>query len=280
MMVEQLLVLGTLRVRPAAPARARTRACASPRERRPSFSFEPIVSRARPPPRRSRTSGARAERPSATLESGRSFGVGLFLIAASLNSPLETIAAQAAAAHPSAAERVDRRSGPAAHPARAHASAMRDWLDTHTACWRPPPAPARCRGGSQVRYGVPHRGLLRLGAAHPGWARQHRARAAHPRRSPRSGGRSSPGRLSPPPALAYLGAGFVGSSFLGLALIFSSRLFYSFYEARSPALGPVACQPTNLGGIVMNGEQTLVFLLADRLVCLAAARRRSDQRGG
>jgi cytochrome c oxidase assembly factor CtaG len=38
------------------------------------------------------------------------------------------------------------------------------------------------------------------------------------------------GRLSPPPALAYLGAGFVLSSFLGLALIFSSRPFYSYYE--------------------------------------------------
>ena len=41
-------------------------------------------------------------------------------------------------------------------------------------------------------------------------------------------------RLGPPrrrrPRLAYLGAGFVASSFLGLALIFASRPFYSFYE--------------------------------------------------
>src|SRR5437870_3007107 len=71
-----------------------------------------------------------------------------------------------------------------------------------------------------------------------------------------------PGRLSPPPALAYLGAGFVASSFLGLALIFSSSPFYSYYE-RAPrlwGLSPVRDQ--NLGGILMNGEQTLVFLLA------------------
>jgi putative membrane protein len=70
------------------------------------------------------------------------------------------------------------------------------------------------------------------------------------------------GRLSAPAALAYLGAGFVGSSFLGLALIFSSRPLYSYYEhtRRMWGLSPVRDQ--NLGGILMNGEQTLVFLLA------------------
>ena len=70
------------------------------------------------------------------------------------------------------------------------------------------------------------------------------------------------GRLSPPPALAYLGAGFVGSSFLGLALIFSSRPFYSFYEHAPRLWGLSPIRDQNLGGIVMNGEQTLVFLLA------------------
>ncbi|MES1248783.1 MAG: cytochrome c oxidase assembly protein [Actinomycetota bacterium] len=70
------------------------------------------------------------------------------------------------------------------------------------------------------------------------------------------------GRLSPPAALAYLGVGFVGSSFLGLALIFSSRPLYTYYEhtRRMWGLSPVRDQ--NLGGILMNGEQTLVFLLA------------------
>ncbi|MHB8468150.1 MAG: cytochrome c oxidase assembly protein [Gaiellaceae bacterium] len=70
------------------------------------------------------------------------------------------------------------------------------------------------------------------------------------------------GRLSPPGALAYLGAGFVGSSFLGLALIFSTKPLYSFY-VRAPRLwGLSAARDQNLGGILMNAEQTLVFLLA------------------
>jgi cytochrome c oxidase assembly factor CtaG len=69
-------------------------------------------------------------------------------------------------------------------------------------------------------------------------------------------------RLSPPPALAYLGAGFVASAFLGLALIFSSRPFYPFYEHAPRLWGLSPIRDQNLGGIVMNGEQTLVFLLA------------------
>lgn len=69
-------------------------------------------------------------------------------------------------------------------------------------------------------------------------------------------------RLGPPAALAYLGAGFVGSSFLGLAFIFSSRPFYSFYETTPRLWGLSPIRDQNLGGIVMNGEQTLVFLLA------------------
>jgi cytochrome c oxidase assembly factor CtaG len=70
------------------------------------------------------------------------------------------------------------------------------------------------------------------------------------------------GRLSIPAGLAYLGAAFVAASFLGLAYIFSSTPFYSFYE-RAPrmwGLSPVRDQ--NLGGILMNAEQTIVFLLA------------------
>ena len=70
------------------------------------------------------------------------------------------------------------------------------------------------------------------------------------------------GRLTPPAAIAYLGAGFVASSFLGLALIFSSRPFYSFYEHTQRLWGLSPIRDQNLGGIVMNGEQTLVFLIA------------------
>lgn len=70
------------------------------------------------------------------------------------------------------------------------------------------------------------------------------------------------GRLGPPAALAYLGAGFVASSFLGLALIFSSRPLYSFYEHAPRLWGLSPVRDQNLGGILMNAEQTLVFLLA------------------
>jgi cytochrome c oxidase assembly factor CtaG len=70
------------------------------------------------------------------------------------------------------------------------------------------------------------------------------------------------GRLSSPAALAYLGTAFVGSSFLGLAYIFSSGVFYSFYEQAPRLWGLSPVRDQNLGGIVMNGEQTLVFLLA------------------
>jgi cytochrome c oxidase assembly factor CtaG len=69
------------------------------------------------------------------------------------------------------------------------------------------------------------------------------------------------GRLSPPAGLAYLGVAFVGSSFLGLAYIFSSSVFYSFYETAPRLWGLSPIRDQNLGGILMNGEQTLVFLL-------------------
>jgi putative membrane protein len=70
------------------------------------------------------------------------------------------------------------------------------------------------------------------------------------------------GRLSPPEGLGYLAVAFVGSSFLGLAYIFSSRPFYSFYEHAPGLWGLSHVSDQNLGGILMNGEQTLVFLLA------------------
>ena len=70
------------------------------------------------------------------------------------------------------------------------------------------------------------------------------------------------GRLSAPAALAYLGAAFVASSFLGLAFIFSSHPFYPFYEHAPRLWGFSPTRDQNLGGIAMNGEQTLVFLVA------------------
>jgi cytochrome c oxidase assembly factor CtaG len=70
------------------------------------------------------------------------------------------------------------------------------------------------------------------------------------------------GRLSVPAGLAYLGAAFVAASFLGLAYIFSSSPFYSFYEGAPRLWGLSPIRDQNLGGILMNAEQTVVFLLA------------------
>jgi cytochrome c oxidase assembly factor CtaG len=70
------------------------------------------------------------------------------------------------------------------------------------------------------------------------------------------------GRLSVPAGLGYLAVAFIGSSFLGLAYIFSSSPFYSFYEDAPRLWGLSPVRDQNLGGILMNGEQTLVFLLA------------------
>jgi putative membrane protein len=70
------------------------------------------------------------------------------------------------------------------------------------------------------------------------------------------------GRLKPPAGLAYLAIAFIGSSFLGLLYIFSSRPVYSFYEHAPRLWGLSVIRDQNLGGILMNGEQTLVFLLA------------------
>ena len=68
--------------------------------------------------------------------------------------------------------------------------------------------------------------------------------------------------LSTPSALAYLGVAFVASSFLGLAFIFSSTPFYDFYEHAPRLWGLSAAKDQNLGGILMNAEQTVVFLSA------------------
>ena len=70
------------------------------------------------------------------------------------------------------------------------------------------------------------------------------------------------GRLAPPAGLGYLAVAFVGSSFLGLGYIFSSSPFYTFYEHAPRLWGMSPVRDQNLGGILMNGEQTLVFLLA------------------
>lgn len=70
------------------------------------------------------------------------------------------------------------------------------------------------------------------------------------------------GLLSTPASIAYLGIAFVTSVFLGLALMFSTTAFYDYYEAVPRLWGLSAVRDQNLGGLLMNVEQTLVFLAA------------------
>jgi cytochrome c oxidase assembly factor CtaG len=71
-----------------------------------------------------------------------------------------------------------------------------------------------------------------------------------------------PQHLSSALKLVYLGAAYVGSAFLSLALIFSSSAFYGFYEAAPRLWGLSPEKDQNLGGILMNGEQMIVFFAA------------------
>ena len=68
--------------------------------------------------------------------------------------------------------------------------------------------------------------------------------------------------ISTAATLAYLGVALIGSMFLGLAFMFSSSAFYSFYEHAPRLWGLSPQKDQNLGGILMNAEQTAVFLAA------------------
>jgi putative membrane protein len=72
----------------------------------------------------------------------------------------------------------------------------------------------------------------------------------------------APRPRSTPWLLGYLGAAFGLSVFLGLALMFSSSPFYGFYEHVPRLWGLSPTKDQNLGGVLMNAEQTLVFLIA------------------
>lgn len=186
-----------------------------------------------------------------------SFGTGLVLIAASLNSPLETIAAKRLLLVHLLQNALIADIAPVLI-LLGLTPPMRAWLAAH--------------GGRRIRaryailawlaawYGTHLAGFYNW-ALENGWALnvEHALLIA--------GGLLFwwplvSGRISVPAALAYLGAAFVASSFLGLAFIFSSRPFYSFYvdAPRLWGLSPVRDQ--NLGGILMNAEQTIVFLVA------------------
>jgi cytochrome c oxidase assembly factor CtaG len=185
------------------------------------------------------------------------YGVGLFLVAASLNSPLETIAAKRLLLVHLLQNALIADVAPLL-VLLGLTPAMRAWLDEH--------------GGRRIRarYALPAWLLAWYGthiagfyswALETGWGLniEHAILIA--------GGLVFwwplvSGRLGSAAALAYLGAAFVASSFLGLALIFASRPLYHFYETTPRLWGLSPVRDQNLGGILMNGEQTLVFLLA------------------
>jgi cytochrome c oxidase assembly factor CtaG len=185
------------------------------------------------------------------------FGGGLFLIAASLNSPLETIAAQylllihllqngliadiapllvLLGLTPAMRDVLARRGASRIRARWVLPIWLLAWYGTHVAVfydWA-----LRTGWGLNVEHAI----LVSAGLLF-WWP-------------------IVSGRLSPPLGLAYLGVAFVGSAFLGLAYIFSTRTFYSFYEHAPRLWGLSPVRDQNLGGILMNGEQTVVFLLA------------------
>ncbi len=71
-----------------------------------------------------------------------------------------------------------------------------------------------------------------------------------------------PNPLSTLASLGYLAAAFVGSAFLGLGLTFATRPVYDFYESAPRLWGLTATEDQNYAGVLMNGEQALVFLVA------------------
>jgi cytochrome c oxidase assembly factor CtaG len=220
-----------------------------------SFSFEPAFLVLPVAAAAAYVWAARSDRPS--RRRAVVFGIGLVLIAASLNSPLETIASKRLLLIHLLQNALIADLAPPLI-LLGLTPAMRGFLDAHglrhlRARYTLPAWLAAWYGTHiagfydwALRTGwalsIEH-GLLILGGLLFWWPLVS-------------------GRLSPPPALAYLGAGFVASAFLGLALIFSSRPFYSFYEHAPRLWGLSPIRDQNLGGIVMNAEQTLVFLLA------------------
>ncbi len=220
-----------------------------------SFTFEPLFLVLATLAAAAYWRAARRERPCAWRAAV--FGTGVFLVAASLDSPLETIAAKRLllmhllqnaliadvaplllllGLTPGMRAALDRLGAGRLRARYVLPAWLLAWYCTHVAVfydWA-----LRSGWGLNVEHAI----LVAAGLAF-WWP-------------------IVSGRLSPPAGLAYLGSAFVGSAFLGLAYIFSSTAFYSFYEHAPRLWGLTPIRDQNLGGILMNGEQTVVFLLA------------------
>lgn len=193
-----------------------------------------------------------------------SFGLGLFLIAASLNSPLETISTH--------------------YLLLAHLLQnviISDWAPPLLVLGLTP----RMRDGIAARGGGVLRALTRLRVALPvwllGWYLIHLAafydvalrntvllHLEHAililiglvfwwpvfSQAPRAHGVLK--------RLAYVSAGFFTSVFLGLALTFAGSAFYDFYEEAPRLWGLSPQEDQNYAGVLMTAEQALIFLAA------------------
>lgn len=200
-------------------------------------------------------SAARRARPSSWRIA--SFALGLLLIAGSLNSPLETWAVERLLLFHLLQNALIADLAPV-FVLLGLTPPMRDWLNVHGA--------RRIR----ARYALPLWLVAWYGthaASFYDWALRNEWPLNIEHAILIAGGLLFwwplvSGRLPAPAAIAYLGVAFVASSFLGLALIFASSPIYSYYETTEPMWGLSPTRDQNLGGILMNAEQTLIFLVA------------------
>ncbi len=224
-----------------------------------SFSFEPLFLALAV---LAAVAYARAER-SSRLRAAL-FALGLVLVAGALNSPLETLAAHYLVLFhllqnvmiadwappllilgltPAMRAAVARRGGPAlavvTRPAVALPIWLAGWYGVHLAAFYD------FALDNPWALNVEHALLLALGAAF--W---------WPLLS------DEPHRVGAGLKIGYLGAAFVGSAFLGLALTFATTPLYDFYEAAPRLWGLSAARDQNFGGVLMTAEQSVVFLAA------------------
>jgi len=191
------------------------------------------------------------------------FGLGLFLVAAPLNSPLETIAAHyLLLAHlgqnaiimdwappllvlglsPPMRSALAKRGGALFRAATTPAFALAFWL----AAWYGVHLPPFYEWALRTGWGLNLEHALLIVAGFLFW---------WPPFEP------EPRRLTPPLALGYLGLGFVASPWLALAYIFFPQALYGFYETAPRIWGLSPQTDQVLGGMLMQAEMALVFLV-------------------
>jgi cytochrome c oxidase assembly factor CtaG len=208
---------------------------------------------------------ARRLAPSEKPGTGRRFvfGLGVALVVAPLNSPLETISTHylllfhllqnaliadwgppllILGLTPGMRERLGRAGGTALRRVTSPFVALPVWL----VVWYGVHVPAFYDWALRASWPLNIEHALLVGAGLLFWWPVFE----HPRRLPTAG------------VLAYLGIAFVSAPWLSLAYIFSSSPYYSFY-AHAPRLwGLSAVHDQNYAGILMNADQTSVFFIA------------------